>query len=87
VTDHNEVATRDHHALQDAEADRPRDAERTPQQTHSLERTSPKGGPFLGRCVLCGAADLPSKAALWACPNPRGASSNRALLDAIEGGP
>lgn len=57
------------------------------QQTHSLERTSPKGGPFVGRCRLCGQSDLPSKAALWECPNPRGVSSGQVLIDAIEGEP
>lgn len=57
----------------------------TTQQTHSLERTSPKGERFIGRCVLCGATDLPSSAALERCANPQRVSRDNALLDAIEG--
>lgn len=55
--------------------------------THSLERTSPKGKPFRGRCVLCGAEDLPANAALDPCPNPRRVTRDQALVDAIEGAP
>lgn len=55
------------------------------QDTHSLRRTSPMGGPFVGRCVLCGATGLSMGAALDTCPNPRGVSSDDALIDAIEG--
>lgn len=53
--------------------------------THSLERTSPKGGPFIGVCVLCGAIGLPAAAAAQPCPNPGGTSQDDALLDAIRG--
>jgi hypothetical protein len=55
------------------------------QQTHSLERTSPLGGPFVGMCVLCGMTGLPSGAALQPCANPDGVSSDSALIAAIEG--
>jgi hypothetical protein len=55
-----------------------------PATTHSLERTSPMGGAFVGRCVLCGALGLPSGAALWPCPNPSRKSEDQALIDAIE---
>ncbi len=27
--------------------------------THALERTSPKGGPFIGRCIKCGKENIP----------------------------
>jgi hypothetical protein len=54
-------------------------------QTHSLERTSPKGGPFIGRCVLCGVEWLPSSAALAMCENPGLVNEDEALLRAIEG--
>jgi hypothetical protein len=35
--------------------------------THGLERTSPKGGPFVGRCVYCKQEGLPMSAALEPC--------------------
>jgi hypothetical protein len=53
--------------------------------THSLERTNPKGQNFIGRCVLCGATNLPAKAALWPCQNPRQVSQEDMLVEAIEG--
>jgi hypothetical protein len=56
-----------------------------PATTHSLERTSPLGEAFVGRCVPCGDVDLPSRAALWPCTNPRDTSEDDALLAAIEG--
>ena len=55
--------------------------------THSLERTSPKGGPFVGRCVLCGQEGLRSGGALLPCPNTRSVSDAQALIDAINGPP
>lgn len=54
-------------------------------QTHSLERTSPMGGPFVGRCVLCGIDGLSSGAALQMCENPSLVTEDEALLAAIEG--
>lgn len=53
--------------------------------THSLERTSPKGGLFLGRCVHCGMKNLTSSAAFEKCPNPEGISSDEAVVRAVEG--
>ncbi len=53
--------------------------------THALVRTSPKGGPFVGRCIQCGAEGLPSGAALEPCSNPRGLTQDGALLSVIEG--
>ncbi len=35
--------------------------------THGLERTSPKGDLFIGRCIYCGQENLPMKAALESC--------------------
>ena len=51
--------------------------------THGLERTSPKGGPCLGRCVYCGKTDLPSRAALEPCDKAPG--QDQQILDAIKG--
>lgn len=34
---------------------------------HVLERTSPKGEKFFGRCVRCGLANLPATAARDIC--------------------
>lgn len=53
--------------------------------THSLERTSPKGGLFVGRCVKCGKTDLPSSAVHEECPNPSGATQAQDILNAVEG--
>lgn len=55
------------------------------QRTHALERTSPKGGPFIGTCRLCGKAGLRLGDALKPCENQRGLSADEALLEAIEG--
>jgi hypothetical protein len=51
--------------------------------THGLERTSPKGGPFLGRCIYCGKENLPAKAALEPCD--RAPDQGQQVLDAIKG--
>ena len=53
--------------------------------THAVHRTSPKGGPFIGRCVNCGAEELQASAALEECPNTRGATNEQSLLEAITG--
>lgn len=50
--------------------------------THGLERTSPKGGPFLGRCVYCGVENLPMSAALEPCP--AAPPQDKQILDAIK---
>jgi hypothetical protein len=55
------------------------------QQTHSLERTSPKGTPFISTCRLCGIKGLGLKAALEPCDNQRGLTSDEALVEAIKG--
>lgn len=52
--------------------------------THALVRTSPKGGPFLGTCTLCGTPNLPMRAACEPCSNQRGLSQDEALIDVIE---
>lgn len=53
-------------------------------RTHSIERTSPKGGPFMGTCTLCGQTGL-TFSDESECPNQRGLSQDEALLEAIEG--
>ncbi|WP_157973399.1 hypothetical protein [Blastomonas sp. UPD001] len=59
--------------------------------THSLERTSPKGEPFLGTCTKCGQVGLPMAAVRSPCANPANINDEEALLIAIrgaaEGGP
>lgn len=46
---------------------------------HSLERTSPKGGPFIGRCTKCGATDIPLGRMHEHCVNPANISDGEAL--------
>ena len=53
-------------------------------RTHALIRTTPKGEPFLGTCLLCGTPALPMRAALEPCPNQRGLSQDEALTEAME---
>jgi len=52
--------------------------------THSLERTSPKGGPFIGTCRLCGTPGLTSGQANEWCANPNSVTDADSLLDAID---
>lgn len=53
---------------------------------HSLERTSPKGGPYIGKCTLCGKEGITiAKLMTERCSNPNGVSQSQVLLDAIEG--
>lgn len=52
-------------------------------QTHALVRTSPKGTPFLGTCMNCGRKDMPMRATFEECDNPRGATQEQNLLDAL----
>jgi hypothetical protein len=52
---------------------------------HVIERTSPKGSPFLGVCILCGEADLKAQDAANICPNPQGLSRDEALQVTING--
>lgn len=50
---------------------------------HSLSRTSPKGGPFVGTCTKCGLKDIPL-ARMWdECANPAGLSNTDALNVAL----
>ncbi len=53
--------------------------------THAIERTSPKGGPFIGTCRLCGTPNLRMGDALKPCPNQRGLTADQALIECIEG--
>ena len=52
---------------------------------HSIERTNPKGVPFIGVCVLCGERDLSFEDATKDCPNVRGLSPDEAVIEAIQG--
>jgi hypothetical protein len=57
----------------------------SPSRQHSLERTSPKGGPFVGTCRLCGKAGLTLDDMRDECENQRGLSSDEALIEAVKG--
>lgn len=50
---------------------------------HCLERTSPKGGPFIGTCRLCGQTGLMMADMNEWCPNSANKSQEDALMDAI----
>ena len=52
---------------------------------HVVNRTSPKGGPFIGTCALCGKTGLPASAALERCENVRGLTRDEAVIEAILG--
>lgn len=54
------------------------------QMTHALYRTSPKGERFVGTCTNCGATGLTTTNMKEECPNPRGATQDENLLEAIE---
>ena len=57
-----------------------------PSRMHSLNRTSPKGGPFIGVCSLCGKAGLTlDDIHNDECENPRGLSQDDAVVEAIVG--
>ena len=52
---------------------------------HAVNRTSPKGTPFLGTCFKCGKRGLTIAAAMSEeCENVRGLSQEEALLEAID---
>lgn len=53
--------------------------------THAINRTSPKGGPFIGTCMRCGQRGLPAKAALEPCDNPVNLTDDETVLLAIAG--
>lgn len=50
---------------------------------HAIERTSPKGTPFIGTCRLCGKPNLLAKQALEECENVRGLTQDEALIETI----
>lgn len=52
--------------------------------THSLKRTSPFGGPFVGICIKCGEPDLGMGAALEPCKADAIMSDEQALLICLE---
>lgn len=52
---------------------------------HALERTSPKGTPFIGTCTKCGTPGLTFATMRGECANPGGLSQDDALLLAIRG--
>jgi hypothetical protein len=51
-----------------------------------INRTSPKGTPFVGTCAACGKPGLTLDDAAMdeECPNQRGLTRETALLEAIE---
>lgn len=52
--------------------------------THALVRTSPKGGPFIGNCILCGKTNLKASDALKRCSNPDKLSSDQVVLEVLD---
>jgi hypothetical protein len=53
------------------------------QITHVLERTSPMGQKFVGKCMLCGKEGMTSFQANEICPNPEHVSRADALTQSI----
>ena len=51
--------------------------------THAIPRTSPFGGPFIGRCTKCGEEGLGMGAPLEPCPMDHIVSNEQALLDCL----
>lgn len=49
-----------------------------------INRTSPKGTPFVGTCAACGKTGLRLSAMGEDCENVRGMTQESALLEAIE---
>lgn len=54
--------------------------------SHSLRRTSPKGGPFIGTCIKCGVENIPLDRMFTPCANPADLSLAETLMLSIEGG-
>jgi len=49
-----------------------------------VNRTSPKGQPFVGTCAACGKTGLTFKAMNEDdCPNQRGLTNEQALIEAV----
>lgn len=53
--------------------------------THALTRTSPKGGPFYGRCTQCGMEGLDMTGALRPCYGSRGQMKSQPVPDESDG--
>ena len=53
-------------------------------ETHAINRTSPKGEPFVGACIKCGMTNLPMSAVNDECSNPSRMTQHEALFRAIE---
>lgn len=53
--------------------------------THAITRTSPKGGPFIGKCIKCGQEGLGLGSPLEACPADGIVSNEQALFNLIDG--
>ena len=53
---------------------------------HALTRTSPKGGPFIGRCMNCGKENI-VLGDREECPNVVGRTQDETLLFAIKDTP
>jgi hypothetical protein len=51
---------------------------------HALERTSPKGGPSISRCIRCGKTGLPMSAVFEECPNTREMTGDEALIELVD---
>lgn len=54
-------------------------------RTHSIDRTSPKGEPFVGTCFQCGKTGLKMEDALKPCENIAGLTEEEALIMALQG--
>jgi hypothetical protein len=53
-------------------------------KTHAVVRTSPKGGPFIGRCIQCGREGLKMGDALEYCDNLADMSQDDALIAVLD---
>ena len=52
--------------------------------THAVERTSPLGTAFRGKCIKCGKENLGLSGALEDCPNDARMSDTQALLKIMD---
>jgi hypothetical protein len=50
-----------------------------------VNRTSPKGEPFIGTCAACGKTGITFDNTDEYCENQRGLTQEQAVLEAIEG--
>lgn len=53
--------------------------------THAIERTSPKGGRFIGTCMKCGRPGLTIADMGEPCENIAGMTQDEAVLLAVRG--